>query len=71
MKSSVPLLLLFLGIVCITIGYSKLEKNCPRPKIEYRYVPQSIYAEQLDNPSLTDPYSNIGKMFSQDPVREV
>ena len=39
--------LLLIGIVFVTIGYTKMSFTCPPPKIEYRYLPRKIYEEQL------------------------
>jgi len=66
MKSLV-LLLLFSGIICITIGYARLNRECPSPQVVYRYVPQSVYAEQMSLQEMNNPNSNIGKMFN-DPI---
>lgn len=46
MKSFV-LLLLLIGIVFVTIGYSDLRMKCPPPRIQYRVLPQSYINEQL------------------------
>tara|TARA_B100000963_G_scaffold244252_1_gene213905 strand:+ start:282 stop:491 length:210 start_codon:yes stop_codon:yes gene_type:complete len=65
---SLPLILLLIGIICITIGYTKITRVCPRPKVEYKYVPQSVYAEQLSSQELLTPGSNIESLFTQDTI---
>ena len=49
MGRSIALLFLLLGIVFITIGYSKQNLKCPPPEIEYRLIPKTFYEEQLTN----------------------
>lgn len=45
---SIVLLLLFFGILGITIGYVNQTKSCPPPKIEYRYIPRTFEQSQND-----------------------
>ena len=52
MGRSIALLLLLLGIVFITIGYSKQNLKCPLPEVEYRLIPKTFYEEQLSNQQL-------------------
>ena len=42
------ILLLFLGILCITISITKniQSQQCPQPKIIYRYIPRTFKQEQ-------------------------
>ena len=42
MKSLI-LLLFITGLVFVIIGYMENYKNCPLPKIEYRYIPRNFY----------------------------
>ena len=44
---SFVLVLLLIGIVLVTIGYSNLRLKCPPPRIQYRILPQSYIEEQL------------------------
>jgi len=46
---SIVILLTFAGILAITIGYINQIKQCPPPKIEYRYIPRTFEEEQ-NNP---------------------
>ena len=48
MKSLV-LILMFAGVLAITIGYVNQVKSCPAPIIEYRYIPRTFTQEQ-DHP---------------------
>lgn len=57
-----------LGIIFITIGYmnNKLEEKQSDPKIEYRFVPRTIYDDQIESIDVTNTYSD---MFSDiDPI---
>ena len=41
-------ILFTIGIVMITVGYINSIKSCPPRKIEYRYIPQKEYEEQMN-----------------------
>jgi hypothetical protein len=47
------------AIIFIVIGYFENYKDCPLPKIEYRYVPRSFYEEQVSGMNLKNLYSDI------------
>ena len=49
---SLALLILLIGIILITLGYSKTSLKCPPPKVEYRLVPHTFYDEQMSNQNL-------------------
>ena len=51
---SFAILLLLVGIVAITIGYTTMTSTCPPPRVEYRYVPRKYLDEQLDNSSASE-----------------
>ena len=67
---SLSLLVLILGIVFVTVGYmdNKVKQTQNEKKIEYRFVPRSIYDEQIKPTDLNDTFST---MFSDiDPIFE-
>lgn len=67
---SLSLLVLVIGIVFITVGYmdNKVDKLKSEKKIEYRFVPRTIYDEQIKPANLSDTFST---MFSDiDPIFE-
>tara|TARA_B110001469_G_C9388795_1_gene200889 strand:+ start:150 stop:365 length:216 start_codon:yes stop_codon:yes gene_type:complete len=67
---SLSLLVLVVGIVFITVGYmdNKVQNLKSETKIEYRFVPRSIYDEQIKPTNLNDTFST---MFSAiDPIFE-
>lgn len=55
----ISIILLLIGIVLITISYTKEKINDKEINIEYRYIPRSIYDEQLKNIDLSKPYDKI------------
>ena len=60
---SIALLLLFIGIVLVVIGYTKSTLKCPPPKIEYRFVPRTFYEEQLSSGNVSKTFQS---MFNTD-----
>ncbi len=66
MKSLV-LLLLVLGVMMITTGYhQKMQSNYKKEKvIEYRYIPRSLFEEQMQPVNLQQSFSD---MFRKDNV---
>ena len=65
---SLSLFILMLGIIMITVGYmdKKVDKAEKEKQIEYRFVPRSIYDEQIQPVNLSDTFST---MFSDiDPI---
>ena len=57
---TISFLLLFIGIIFITMGYSKQQGDIP-PKVEYRYVPRTFEEENASSPPLL---SVFGSMFN-------
>lgn len=60
--NSLVLLLFLIGIILITIGYTKSNLKCPPSKIQYRFIPRSFYEEQL---SPNNVLSNFQSMFNE------
>jgi hypothetical protein len=54
---AVAVFLLFVGMFLIIQGYYKQETKCPAPKVEVKYVPISLYEEQLT------PEQSVTKQF--------
>jgi len=53
------LLILFIGILFTSVGWTKSNYSCPAPIVEYRYVPRTFKEEQ-DNPSkVTDIFNTM------------
>ncbi len=62
MNKTILFLLLFIGIILITIDVSKNTITCPKEKIIYRYVQRPFEQEAAEPVSVTDIYKT---MFSQ------
>lgn len=48
MKSLI-IVLTFIGLLSIAVGYINQQQRCPAPTIEYRYIPRTFQQDQ-DNP---------------------
>ena len=58
MKSLV-VLMTFTGIIAIIIGYINQIKQCPVPKIEYRYIPRTFTEEQENPVKISELYNTM------------
>lgn len=59
MYKNIIILLLFIGIICVVINLTKDEKECPKDRIIYRFIPRSL-DEELDSPrQATDIYRTM------------
>ncbi len=58
MKSFI-LILFIIGLCLMILGYTENYKNCPLPKIEYRYIPRNFYEEQIADSNLKNLYSDM------------
>ena len=56
------LIIIFIGILLITINVVKYEQTCPKNKIEYRYIPRTFEEESLEPAYGSDIFKS---MFSQ------
>lgn len=56
---SIIVLLAFVGIVAVVIGYINQIKQCPPPKVEYRYIPRTFEDEQNDPVKVTRLFRNM------------
>lgn len=53
------IILFIIGTIMIVKGYVEQFKNCPLPKIEYRYIPRNFYEEQINSVNLKNYYSDL------------
>ncbi|AII16975.1 hypothetical protein JO84_gp104 [Aureococcus anophagefferens virus] len=65
MFRTISLILLMIGIIFITIGYTESSFKC-EPTIEYRYIPRKIYEEQIYDQNVS---KNFNQMFNDDNKR--
>ena len=56
---SIIVLLTFIGIVAIIIGYINQIAQCPPPKVEYRYIPRTFEDEQNDPVKVSKLFRNM------------
>ena len=64
---SIVMLFFVVGIIMLSIGYQRkiLTNTKTKTIVEYRYIPRSIYEEQLSPINLLDTFNN---MFSKGDV---
>ena len=55
-------MLMFIAVMLIFVGYVKATHHCPPRKVEYRYVPRTFIEEANDPTPVTDIFA---KMFFQ------
>ena len=56
---AIAVLLLFIGMFLVVQGYYKVQTKCPEPEVKIKYIPMSMYEEQLSN----DPVRSISNQF--------
>ena len=55
----IMILMLYVGITMIIVGYMKNYQKCDEPKIEYRYVPRTFFEEQIAPTDLKKSFSGM------------
>jgi hypothetical protein len=56
---TIVILLFVLGALFVSIGYNKKYSVCPNPTIEYRFIPRTLYDEQLSDPTVLKDFSDM------------
>jgi len=46
---AVAVFLLFIGMFLVVQGYYQQSSKCPTPTVEVKYIPRSLYDEQLSD----------------------
>lgn len=46
---AIAVFVLFLGMFLVVQGYYKQATSCPPPKVEVKYIPWSLYEEQMSD----------------------
>lgn len=46
---AIAVFLLFVGMFLVVQGYYQQSTKCPPAKVEVKYIPQSLYEEQLSD----------------------
>ena len=52
-------LLLFVALVLMTVGYVKANHQCPPRRVEFRYVPRTFIEEQEDPTPVSDIFARL------------
>lgn len=57
---AIAVFLLFVGMFLVVQGYYSRTSECPAPKVEIKYIPRSLYEEQLsDEESLQNHFKSM------------
>ena len=56
---AIAVFLLFVGMFLVVQGYYSTTTKCPPPEIQVKYIPMSLYEEQLSN----DPKRAVSQQF--------
>ena len=58
---SIVLFLFVIGVILLTTGYQKqmLKTHEVEQRIEYRFIPRSIYEEQLGQPNVSQSFADM------------
>lgn len=56
---AIALFLLFIGMFLVVQGYYTNHEACPPPSVQVKYIPMSLYEEQLAN----DPKRSVSQQF--------
>lgn len=51
---AVAVFLLFVGMFLVVQGYYKRREACPSPKTEIKFIPRTLYEEQLSDAQRLD-----------------
>lgn len=55
----IAVFILFVGMFLVVQGYYSKTTACPLPQVQVKYIPMSLYEEQLSN----DPEKSISRQF--------
>ena len=56
---AIAVFLLFIGMFLVVQGYYSKKTTCPPPEVQVKYIPRSLYDEQLSD----DQSSMVSKQF--------
>lgn len=56
---AIAVFLLFIGMFLVVQGYYSQSTKCPPPVVQIKYIPMSLYEEQLSN----DPEKSVSRQF--------
>lgn len=56
---AISVFLLFVGMFMVVQGYYKQKATCPPPKVEVKYIPRTLYEEQLAEPTVAKQFKGM------------
>jgi hypothetical protein len=56
---AIAVFLLFVGMFLIVQGYYSQKAQCPKPKVEVKYIPKTLYDEQLSEPTVSKHFKGM------------
>lgn len=56
---AVAVFLLFVGMFLVTQGFYQQKAACPSPKTEVKFIPRSLYEEQLGEPQVQKQFKSM------------
>lgn len=56
---AISVFLLFLGMFMVVQGYYQQKTTCPPPKVEVKYIPKTLYDEQLNEPTVAKHFKGM------------
>ena len=58
---AISVFLLFVGMFLVVQGYYQQAsmKQCPAPKVQVKYIPRSLYDEQLSEPTVAKHFQSM------------
>lgn len=56
---AISVFLLFVGMFLIVQGYYSQKTTCPPPKVEVKYIPRTLYEEQLSEPTVAKQFKGM------------
>lgn len=56
---AISVFFLFVGMFLIVQGYYSQKAACPPPKVEVKYIPKTLYDEQLSEPTVAKHFKGM------------
>lgn len=56
---AISVFLLFIGVFLIVQGYYSQKAACPAPRVEVKYIPRTLYEEQLAEPTVKQQFKGM------------
>lgn len=56
---AISVFLLFVGMFLVVQGYYANATKCPEPKVEVKYIPRTLYEEQLQEPTVAKQFKGM------------